>query len=224
MISSEKRGNPNPKTLNLKALIHPTSFPNIATMAMLVQQDVIWEVHDNFQKQTYRNRYHVCTDQGLHKLTIPITHVGGENGRQKYRDVQIENSYRWQLQHWRTLQTAYRTSPFFEFYEDELAPLFEKQFKFLLDFNWESIEFLMGTLQIEPCSERNAKYQREFQNGKDCRYLVNSKREPLFSFQRYNQVFGDRHGFISNTSTLDVLFNEGPNTIAYLKNQSLSHA
>ncbi len=193
-------------------------------MSVLVQQDVIWEVHDNFQKQTYRNRYHICTDQGLHKLSVPITHIGGENGRQKYRDVQIENGYRWQLQHWRTLQTAYRTSPFFEFYEDDLAPLFEKQFKFLLDFNWKSLDFLIGALQIKFRSERNSIYEKEFQKGEDHRHLVNAKKTAPFTFERYNQVFGDRHGFISNTSTLDILFNEGPHAIAYLKNQSLSYA
>lgn len=165
MISLEKGENPNPKTHKLNVLIHPTSFPNIATVAVLAQKDVLWEVHDNFQKQTYRNRYHICTDQGLHKLSIPIKHIGGENGRQKYRDVQIEQSYSWQLQHWRTLQTAYRTSPFFEFYEDELVPLFEKQFKFLLDFNWESIDFLTGALQIGVHSERSSNYEKEFRRG-----------------------------------------------------------
>ncbi|MEM1259421.1 MAG: WbqC family protein [Bacteroidota bacterium] len=206
----------------MKSLVHPSSFPNIATLSVVVQEEVIWEIHDNFQKQTYRNRYHICTDQGLHKLSIPIKHSGGENGRQKYKDVRIESSYRWQLQHWRTLQTAYRTSPFFEFYEDELAPLFERPFKFLLDFNWKSIDFLIGALQIELHSQRNSSYEKDFQKGGDYRFLVNSKKGVPFTFEPYNQVFGDRHGFISNTSTLDLLFNEGPNTMVYLKNLSLS--
>ncbi|MEO0572565.1 MAG: WbqC family protein [Bacteroidota bacterium] len=208
----------------MKALLHPTSFPNIASISVLVQEDVIWEVHDNFQKQTYRNRYHICTDQGLHKLSVPVKHVGGENGRQKYRDVQIENSYQWQLQHWRTLQTAYRASPFFEFYEDELGTLFEKRFRFLLDFNWEGINFLIGALQVKFRSEHNASYEKDFQKGKDYRSLVNSKKETPFAFKPYNQVFGDRHGFVSNTSTLDLLFNEGPNAVVYLKNLSLFYA
>lgn len=193
-------------------------------MAILAQQDVLWEVHDNFQKQTYRNRYHICTDQGLHKLSIPIKHVGGKDGRQKYRDVKIENSYRWQLQHWRTLQTAYRTSPFFEFYEDDLAPLFEKPFKFLLDFNWESIGLLSEAIQFEPQTESTSNYTTNFQDGKDYRYLVNAKKEVGVDFEPYNQVFGDRHGFVFNTSTLDLLFNEGPSALAYLKNQPLSNA
>lgn len=204
----------------MNTVLHPTSFPNIATLATFVQHDVIWEVHDNFQKQTYRNRYHICTDQGLHKLSIPIKHVGGEDGRQKYSDVRIENSYRWQLQHWRTLQTAYRTSPFFEFYEDDLAPVFQKEFEFLLDFNWKSIEFLTQALQIDHHGEHTSFYEKDSYKN-DVRYLVNAKKEVTFSFENYNQVFADRHGFIANTSTLDLLFNEGPNALVYLKNQSL---
>ena len=190
-------------------------------MAALVQGNVVWEVHDNFQKQTYRNRYHICTDQGLHKLIIPITHVGGSDGRQKYKDVRVEKSYRWQRQHWRTLQTAYRTSPFFEFYEDELAPLFEREFSFLMDFNWKTIEFLITALQLKYPSSRTVSYQKIYDGDKDLRNLVNSKSKLDFEFEPYNQVFGDRHGFVKNTSLLDLLFNEGPNTISYLKNQTL---
>jgi hypothetical protein len=190
-------------------------------MATLVQNEVLWEVHDNFQKQTYRNRYHICTDQGLHKLSIPIKHLGSEEGRQKYRDVRIENSYRWQLQQWRTLQTAYRTSPFFEFYEDELAPLFEKAFDFLLDFNWETLDFFANTLQIEYSSEQTKRYEKYFHQGTDLRVLVNAKKETPYNFPNYNQVFLDRHEFIPNISSLDLIFNEGPNAIAYLKNLSL---
>ena len=112
----------------MKVLLHPTYFPNIVTLAVMVNYNAIWEAEDNYQKQTYRNRCHISTDQGRHILTVPIKHVGGTSGRQKYKDVKIDNGYRWQQQHWRTLQTAYRTSAFFEFYEDELAPLFEKEF------------------------------------------------------------------------------------------------
>ena len=187
-------------------------------MAVLVQHEVIWEVNDNFQKQTYRNRYHICTDQGLHKLSIPIKHVGGKDGRQKYAEVRIENSYRWQIQHWRTLQTAYRTSPFFEYYEDDLAPLFQKEYKFLLDFNWESLNFLANALQIIYPQEHTVEYKKDFDQGNDMRFLVNAKKKVSFDLPTYNQVFSDRHGFIANTSTLDLIFNEGPNAIAYLKN------
>ena len=210
------------KLVDLDTLLHPTSFPNIATLAHLTRNDILWEAHDNFQKQTYRNRYHICTDQGLHKLSIPIKHVGGKDGRQKYRDVQIENGYAWQVQHWRTLQTAYRTSPFFEFYEDELAPLFHKRFQYLFEFNWESISFLSKAIPLNLKNTYTNSYNKTPIDAKDFRFLVNAKKEPDVIFEPYPQVFGERHGFISNTSSLDLLFNEGPNALIHLKKVAIS--
>ena len=196
-------------------------------MACLVQNEIIWEVADNYQKQTYRNRCYICTDQGKHILSIPIKHVGGDQGRQKYKDVKLENDYQWQRQHWRTLQTAYRTSPFFEYYEDEFAPLFEKKFHFIMDFNFKTIEVIYDCLQIEIPTERTQSFQVHLpQNILDARFLVSCKNEQEFVQQEYVQVFGDRHGFIKNTSILDLLFNEGTNALSYLKsiNPSFTNA
>lgn len=203
----------------MNTLLHPTYFPNVATLVTLVNQEVIWEVHDNYQKQTYRNRCHICTDQGKHVLTIPIKHVGGATGRQKYRDVRIENSYRWQQQHWRTLQTAYRTSAFFEFYEDDLAPIFHKKQEFLLDFNFETIHFLISNISLPVHSNKTSSYATEFKDGNDFRILASAKKQPAFDHTPYFQVFDDRNGFVKNTSGLDLLFNEGTNALTYLQNQ-----
>jgi len=220
----------------VKHLLHPTYFPNILTFATIVQNEVIWEVEGNFQKQTFRNRCHICTDQGKHLLSIPIQHVGGKEGRQKYKDVKLENSYDWQRQHWRTLMTAYRTSPYFEFYEDDLAPLFEKEQHFLLDFNLKTIETICDCLQFEMPVERTSIYEKEpkmchtelveVQNPKpktlfDARSLVNAKKKINIVQKEYVQVFGDRHEFVENTSILDLLFNEGPNSVSYLRSQDL---
>ncbi len=196
-------------------------------MASLVQNEIIWEVADNYQKQTYRNRCYICTDQGKHILSIPIKHVGGDQGRQKYKDVKLENDYQWQRQHWRTLETAYRTSPFFEYYEDEIVPLFEKKYDFLMDFNFKTIEVIYDCLQIEMPTEKTQSFQVHLpRNILDARFLVSCKNEQEFKQEEYVQVFGDRHGFIQNTSILDLLFNEGTNALSYLKsiNPSFSNA
>lgn len=192
-------------------------------MGSLVQNEIIWEVADNYQKQTYRNRCYICNDQGRHLLSIPIKHVGGDQGRQKYKDVKLENDYQWQRQHWRTLQTAYRTSPFFEYYEDEIAPLFEKKFDFLMDFNFKTIEVIYDCLQIKMPTERTKNFQVHIpMNILDARFLVRCKNEQEYEQEEYVQVFGDRHGFIKNVSILDLLFNEGPNALSYLKSINLS--
>jgi len=205
----------------LKILLHPTYFPNIGTFAAIVQNDIIWEVEDNYQKQTYRNRCYICNDRGRHLLNIPIQHVGGKQGRQKYKEVKLDNGYQWQRQHWRTLQTAYRTSPFFEFYEDDLAPLFAKPHTFLMDFNFKTIETVSQCLQITVPQRRTDSYEPKTKKYKDARVLVNAKKEIDFQQTAYTQVFGDRHGFVKNGSILDLLFNEGTNTLSYLQKQSL---
>jgi len=187
----------------------------------MVQYDVLWEVEDNYQKQTYRNRTYICTDRGKHMLNIPIQHVGKEKGKQLYKNVKLDNSYPWQRQHWRTLETAYRTSPFFEFYEDELAPLFEKEHLFLLDFNLQAIEIVCDFLAISMPTFKTESYESNPKNTLDVRYLANAKQDLDMQSSPYTQVFGKKHGFIGNMSILDLLFNEGTNALNYLENQTL---
>ncbi|TMM53849.1 WbqC family protein [Maribacter algarum] len=198
-------------------LLHPAYIPNIATFAVIAQNEVRWEVWDNFQKQTYRNRAYICTDRGKLMLNIPIQHVGKNQGRQLYKDVKIENEYKWQRQHWRALQTAYRTSPYFEFYEDEIAPLYTKEYDYLLDYNLKSIEIISNCLQINMPNLKTGKFELNPKTVSDDRFLVEAKKRLDFVQPEYVQVFGDRHGFIENMSVLDLLFNEGTNALSYLK-------
>ncbi|WP_420602307.1 WbqC family protein [Flagellimonas sp.] len=205
----------------MSTLVHPTYFPSIATFAVIVQNDVVWEAHDNFQKQTYRNRCYICTDRGKHMLNIPIKHVGGNEGRQKYKDVEIDNSSHWQKQHWRTLETAYRTSPFFEFYEDDLRPLFKNPTHSLFDFNVKTINVVCECLGLNTSEKFTKTYENTPSDILDARFLVEAKKPLSFKPMLYSQVFEERHSFVPNLSILDLLFNEGTNTLDYLKNQSL---
>ncbi len=205
----------------MSSLLHPSYIPNIVTFAAIVQNEICWEVCDNFQKQTFRNRAYICTDRGSLMLNIPIQHVGKDQGRQFYKDVKLENEYKWQRQHWRALQTAYRTSPYFEFYEDEIAPLYTKTYTHLQDYNLKSIEIICDCLQISMPKEKTSVYEQVTSQHKDFRVIVGAKRKFEIVQPKYNQVFGERHGFIKNASTLDLLFNEGPNALLYLKNLKL---
>ncbi|MEC3965552.1 WbqC family protein [Flagellimonas halotolerans] len=205
----------------MKILVHPSYFPSIATFAAIVQHEVVWEAHDNFQKQTYRNRCYISTDKGKHMLNVPIKHVGGQEGRQKYVDVGTENSYNWKKEHWRTLETAYRTSPFFEFYEDELRPLYEDSEDSLYDFNLKTIETIADCIGLAIPTQKSEKYEVSPATLFDARFLVEAKKERNWNMGSYAQVFEERHGFIPNLSVLDLLFNEGTNTLSYLKSLSL---
>ncbi len=202
-------------------VLHPAYFPNAAFFSIfMTAEKVTWEYHDNYQKQTFRNRAYICTDRGSHMLSIPILHTKSEHGRQQYKDVRIDNSYSWQRLHWRTLETAYRTSPFFEFYEDEIKPLYETPFEFLINFNLKTIEIICELLEIEFPEERTKEYALNY--DMDYRFLVNAKKEIKLDDSEYVQVFGERHGFIPNLSILDLLFNLGPNTTTYLRDVEIN--
>ncbi|WP_103070244.1 WbqC family protein [Aquimarina sediminis] len=200
-------------------LLHPTYFGPIAHYAAIAQSDkVIFENEDNYQKQTYRNRTYIYGANGKLLLSIPIKHNGKER-RQLYRDVRIENDFKWQLLHWKSLESAYRTSPFFEYYEDELVHLFKKPKEFLLDFNYECRQVIMDCLQLETPFSKTNSYSKNPTEAIDLRDLVNAKKGKSYNFQHYIQVFEDKQGFISNLSILDLLFNEGTNALSYLENQ-----
>ena len=204
-------------------VLHPTYFGPISQfVAMVKAPKVVFEDHDNYQKQTYRNRTYIYGANGRLLLSIPFQHSGKE--RLTYKDVKIQNEFNWQTLHRKSLETAYRTSPFFEYYEDDLLPLFTKKYKYLLDFNYDCLEVVMECLQYEVNYSKTKEYQKEITNQADLRFLVNAKKQPIFQFTEYTQVFSDKHGFIANLSILDLLFNEGPNSITYLNEQSLSIA
>ncbi len=202
----------------MKKLLLPTYIPNIETFTVIVQNKVCWEVFDNFQKQTYRNRAYICTDRGRLMLNIPIRHIGKKQGHQKYNEIKIENDYNWQRQHWRTLQTAYRSSPYFEFYEDEIAPLYTQEYEYLIDYNLTSIKIICECLQIDTPKEKNEAFELHPKDFDDLRFLATAKRQATLKQNAYNQIFSDRHGFIDNVSILDLLFNEGTHALSYLKN------
>jgi len=204
----------------MNIILHPSYFPNIAHfMAIVNAEEVTFEVDDNFQKQTYRNRTYIYAANGKLLLNIPVIHT--QKNRQKYRDVKIANRDKWQSLHWKSLESAYRTSPFFEFYEDDLKPLFSKEADNLLDFNLECFNVICDCLQLDLKTSKTISFIKEVEDNRDYRHLVNAKKKQSLKLESYTQVFSNKHGFISNLSILDLLFNEGPNALNYLESQQL---
>lgn len=201
--------------------LHPAYLPNIANLALVAQESIIWDISGNFQKQTYRNRTFIATDQGKLLLSIPVIHKG-KRGHQSYKDILVDHSQPWMRTHWRGIETAYRTSPFFEYYEHYFKPLFEKQEPYLIDFNLRSIEILLNCLQLPMPQEQNETYLKDLDPSIDRRYLIDAKSDLKYSPSEYHQVFSDKHGFISNLSALDLICNEGPSSATYLKNEVLN--
>jgi hypothetical protein len=205
----------------MNILIHPTYFPSISHFAAIVQAEkVTFEMEDNFQKQTNRNRTYIYSPNGIQLLNIPVKH--SKIAHQKTKDIQIENDFDWQKQHFKSLEAAYRSSPFFEFFEDDLLPIFEKKHSFLMDLNLKVFELITRCLRMKIEYTATTEYIHEIKANEiiDFRYLANGKKDPS-QFESYTQVFDDKFGFINNLSVLDLVFNEGKFALDYLKSQSL---
>ena len=202
-------------------LIHPSYFPSIShCVAMAQSEKIVFEMEDNFQKQTNRNRTYIYSPNGIQLLNIPVKH--SKETHQKTKEIKIENDFNWQKQHLKSLEAAYRTSPFFEFFEDEIRPIFEKKHHFLMDLNFESLEFVAKCMRMKLDYETTVEYFPDVDSNLilDFRTLVDGKKDQS-QFESYTQVFDDKHGFLSNLSVLDLLFNEGKYALDYLKSQKL---
>ena len=202
------------------SLFLPTYFSPISQyIAINNSEEVLFETEDNFQKQTYRNRCYIYSPNGKQLLNIPIKHTTSSSKR-KTKDTLVDNSVSWQSQHLKSIQIAYRNSPFFEFYEDDLRPIFTKEYKYLLDVNIDTFLFITDAIQISSEYKKTNKYQLDSKN--DYRFLANAKKEHDYHFDLYIQMFDDKFGFIKNLSILDLLFMEGPNAISFLNKNLLN--
>lgn len=205
----------------MELLLHPTYFPNIAHFVAMLQADhIVFEVCDNYQKQTYRNRTSIYGANGKLDLNVPV--IYSQKNRQSYSEVKVFNDEPWQSQHLKSLESAYRMSPFFEFYIDDLMPLFKQEFESIMELNFKSLEIIFECLQLPLSYSITECFELQPKNSKDARVLVNCRKEVPQNFKPYTQVFGLKHGHISNLSILDLLFNEGPNTELYLGSQTLN--
>ncbi|WP_033408465.1 WbqC family protein [Psychroflexus tropicus] len=205
-------------------LIHPCYFGPIDLYAVLAQSSgFVMEKHDNYQKQTYRSRQYIYGANGSLLLNIPIKHRAQKTDKhQSYQDIRIENAFKWQRLHWKSFEAAYRTSPFFEFYEDEFIDLFTKEATFLMDFNLKCMEVVFECLGLDFNFDFTEEFKMAPETLNDQRDLVNSKRETKANLENYIQVFQSKHGYIPNLSILDLLFNKGPSALEYLQSQKLS--
>ena len=200
-------------------IIHPSYFPSISHFVAIAKADVVtFEMDDNFQKQTNRNRMYIYSPNGIQLLNVPIKHT--KEAHQRTKDVKLETAFDWQKQHFKSLEAAYRTSPFFEYFEDDIAPIFQKKHTFLMDLNLETMSIVSKCLRLEFDYEETTEYFQDVTDKTDFRNLINGKKDAA-AFESYTQVFGDKHGYLNNLSILDLLFNEGRYALDYLRKQQL---
>lgn len=166
------------------------------------------EVHENYRKQSYRNRCTIVGANGPTALSIPVEKPPAAKCPMK--DVRIADHGNWRHLHWNAIVSAYNSSPFFEYYADELQPFYEKKIPFLADFNLQLHELVCGWLRIEKPTKLSTQYITEIAEGiADHRETIHPKRPSHFVCKPYYQVFRDRLGFIPQASIIDLVFNMG---------------
>ena len=187
----------------------------------IAAEKVYTEQHENYTKQSFRNRCEILTANGKLALVIPVEHSNGK--KIAIRDVRISYAQTWQKQHWRAFVAAYNSSPFFEYYSDYLIGFFERKEEFLFDFNIKITEKIIELLDINKQIYFTGEYKKFDENFEfDYRQNISPKAQvaesdQMFSPQKYYQVFAQKFGFVPNLSIIDLLFNEGTNAKEELK-------
>ena len=200
-----------------KGAIFPLFYhPPIEFFTQLIQhkENICLEKHEHFPKQTYRNRASIHSANGKLDLIVPVRK--GANVHTSVRDVRISHEFDWQREHRMSLQTAYRSSAYFEFYEDDLMQFYDKKWNFLYDYNEEILQFLLKALKITVSYSSTSEYHSFYAGLEDFRQSIHPKKAPSTELKRYFQVFEERNGFLPNLSILDLLFNQGPQSVKYL--------
>ncbi|MGD1842579.1 MAG: WbqC family protein [Thermonemataceae bacterium] len=189
--------------------------------ALLKHSQCLIDIHENYQKQSYRNRCYLCTTHGVQALSIPV--VKG-NTKQKMKDVRIDYTQKWLQVHWRTITSSYGKAPFFEYYIDFFYDIFFKKPTFLTDLNQSLLTLCLRLIDIQIPVVYTEKYieKGEFTDMTDARAAIHPKksyRQNLFYMPKsYEQHFGSE--FVPNMSILDLLFCEG-NNAKYILCESL---
>jgi hypothetical protein len=185
--------------------VFPTAyFPSISYLKELFDcSNPLIEIQENFPKQTIRNRCEVLTSNGLLTLSIPVLH--NSSGKQLTKDVRIDYSKNWQIDHWRAIQSAYASAPYFEDYFEEIKSLINYKSIFLLEKNEQILGFIESILEIKSNYSYTNKFENKIVNQKNL-FLDHDK----IDMKPYQQVFGYDKSFVPNMSILDLIFNEGP--------------
>lgn len=178
------------------------------------EQPLVMERYEHYPKQTYRTRTKIATANGVLDLIVPILH--GRKDHVRMKDIRINYDFNWQRLHWLSIQTAYRSSAYFEYYEDDFVRFYEQRYDYLFDFNIEQLQLLLKSLKIQRSLTFTETYNPRVE-PLDYRETIHPKKASILkSAKPYYQVFEDKHGFLPDLSVVDLLFNQGPQSKSYL--------
>ncbi len=204
--------------MNKSILIEPHFLPSLEYFcAALPFEEIILESWEHFPKQTYRNRCYINTANGVKILTVPLQE---RQGKILMKDVKIETGKQWRNSHWRTIESAYRKAPFFDYYFGELKSILFKEHAYLIDLNHDLLSFCLRNAGVQKKISASVAYEKKGEENKtDLRSVINDKKpfalRNLYKPWPYHQVFGN--DFAPNLSFVDLLFCEGPGSLSTLK-------
>lgn len=194
-------------------LLSTAYFPPIEYFASIARYSVVFmEGCENYVKQSYRNRCRILTSNGVEDLRVPVLH----DGKRLITQVRVDYRTPWLRQSEYALDTAYYTSPFFEYYRDELFCLMNSRPDTLWELNGAITEFFVRKIGLKCQFRQTPRYERIWSDSEDCREGIHPKRKSCYEAKPYYQVFRQKFGFVPGLSIMDLLFNEGPESICYL--------
>ena len=193
----------------MKIIIHPTYFPNIFSFKKIINStNILFEVNDHYVKQTLRNRTSIHAANGKLNLSVPVKFSSTK--KEKYKDIKICYDSSWQKIHLKSIESAYKNSPFYDFFEDYFINFYNKKEKFLVDLNFSSIRLIFEILEKELNCNFTNEYLEKYVDVTDYRSLLTNKNfNEKVDFKNYTQVFQEKNGFIENLSSIDLIFNKG---------------
>ncbi len=199
-------------------LIEPHYLPSLEYFCALLYFDkLILEKNEHYIKQSFRNRCYINTANGVEMLVVPLSE---KHGKVPLRDIRIDYTKKWQNNHWRGIQSAYTKAPFFEHYSDALRDIIFSDHHFLHDLNLALLSFCLRNMNLEKEVSETVSYEKSLiEDIYDLRSSITPKEayseRPYYQPVPYHQVFGS--AFAENLSFVDLLFSEGPGSLAILK-------
>ena len=192
-------------------VLEPTYFPPISHWKHISSNNLQWSINSRYNKQTLTNRTYIDSSNGELMLTVPIKH-SGKNVPRKFSEIKIDNSSNWKKTHYKSIKICYQSSPYFEFYEDDISFFYESDYEYLHQLNFASINLVCNWINLEMPKENFNVQEKEFIN---LIYLSNTKRTRELLEKKYTQTFQVSNGFINDLSILDLIFNCGPDSKNY---------